>query len=101
MKLKGLSMRWIIIIALLTAFLSGCALREADVDKIRLGMTRGQVKLILGKANVAKDDVLIYNNIGELDYVHIEFKGGTGESSDCVTNFVRFGRDPQMRGGPR
>jgi len=94
-------MRWIIIIALLTAFLSGCALRETDVDKVRLGMTRDQVKLILGKANVAKNDVWIYHDIGNLDNVHIVFKGGTGESTDCVTDIIRYGRDPQMQGEPR
>ncbi|TET39374.1 MAG: outer membrane protein assembly factor BamE [Planctomycetota bacterium] len=94
-------MRRIIIIALSAIFLTGCAATEADVDRIEIGMTQDQVRQIMGKPNLAKDDVWIYHDVGELDNVHIIFKDKSGEPADRVADVVRFARDPQMVGEPK
>jgi hypothetical protein len=91
----------IILSLLMAALILGCAATEADLDRIEPGMTMEQVKQIMGRPNLAKDDAWIYHDVGELDNVHIIFKDKSGEPANRVADIVRFARDPQMIGEPR
>ena len=94
-------MRLLLFILASMIFLCGCAATEADLDKVEVGMTKEQVRRIMGKPAIMRDETWIYHYVGNIDSVHINFMSESDKKTDRVTDVDRYYRDPQMIGEPR